>query len=195
MMLTYAKGIQFDYENFTESNVNKGDIFLSLSRINRFIGHTSKPYSVGEHTINCYKMAKKLKYNHREQLLVFIHDWTEAYVGDCVTDLKSMMPKFAEVEESVEMAICKYLGIEPPTKEEHKKVKLVDYTMMLIEMRNLTKHKWMELINDNTVVDMFYDDDFKYFEKVDEMDVICELDYIFDDLVHYNGLVINNGKN
>lgn len=195
MMLTYATGTEFDYKNFTKDNVHTNDIFLSLARINRFIGHASRPYSVGEHTINCYKMAKKLDYTNREKLLVFIHDWTEAYVGDCVTDLKSMMPMFKEVEHDVEIAICEYLGIEPPTEEENKKIKLVDYTMMLIEMRNITKHKWMERINDNTIVDMFYDEFFKEFEERDEWYVIHELNDIFKSLKISNKLVINNGKN
>lgn len=160
MMLTYTKGKEFNYLNFKKENVDFMDIIQSLPRINRFVGHTSKAYSVGEHTLNCLRMAQALGYNVREQLLVFMHDFTEAYVTDCPTPLKDLLPKFGEIEASVEKAIYEYFGVGMPTEEEYKKIKHVDYTMMLVEMKYLTQHNYEDMINENTVTKFLDGDGF-----------------------------------
>lgn len=132
----------FSYENIENNNINIEDILHSLPRINRFVGHSIRPYSVGEHTLLCYYMAKEKGYSTREQLLTFIHDFAEAYVGDCPAPLKKMLPEFRNIEEKVELEIYKYLGIKPPTKEEIQLVKSIDITMLLIEMKYLTLHEY-----------------------------------------------------
>lgn len=131
---------KFFYENIDVESIDLDDITHALSHINRYLGHTKKPFSVGEHTLLCYMLADELGYNNRELLLVLVHDFTEAYVGDCPSPLKKLLPKFSEIEENVEEAIYKKFNIEPPTEEEFVKVKQIDITALYLEMRDLTLH-------------------------------------------------------
>jgi uncharacterized protein len=160
MSLVTYQGTKFNYINPTKAMINIMDILRSLPRLNRFVGHSSRAYSVGEHTFFCLLMAEKLGYSIREQLLVFIHDFTEAYVGDCPAPLKRLIPDFSIIEGRVEEAICAYLGIEPPTEEEMIKVKRIDLTMLVLEMRDMTVHEWESFIDENTYTEILNDDDF-----------------------------------
>ncbi|AYP68286.1 hypothetical protein PQE75_gp193 [Bacillus phage vB_BcoS-136] len=159
MLVTYS-GLHFDYNNITKESINVDDIIHSLVGINRFNGHSSRPYSVGEHTFYCLLMAEKLGLSARERLLVFIHDFTEAYVGDCPAPLKHLLPTFQEIEARVETAIYEHLGIEPPTEEEYTMIKGIDLTMLVIEMKDLTLHEWVNFINEYTHIGFLKDSDF-----------------------------------
>jgi len=184
MTLKTYTGRIFDFGNINKDNVHIDDILLSLPRLNRFVGHSSRAYSVGEHTLFCYLMAKKLGYSTRETLLTFIHDFTEAYVSDCPAPLKRLLPQFEHYEAQVELAICEYLGIEPPTEEEHLKVKRIDLTILVVEMRDLTLHDYEHFLNEYTYDEMLEDDDFKLSETVMGEDSIrITLKVIFDDLM------------
>lgn len=182
-IVTYS-GTEFNYLNPTAEMINVDDILLSLPRLNRFVGHSSRAYSVGEHTFFCLMMAEKLGFTVREQLLTFIHDFTEAYVGDCPAPLKQLLPRFEEIEANVEIAICKHLGIEPPTKEEHMKVKRIDLTMLVLEMRDMTVHSWENFINEFTHIEMLNDSDFNLKNKTfNESDMRTALSLMFKTLM------------
>jgi uncharacterized protein len=185
MSLVTYKGTKFDYINPTKEMINIMDILRSLPRLNRFVGHSSRAYSVGEHTFFCLLMAQELGYSIREQLLVFIHDFTEAYVGDCPAPLKRLIPDFSIIEGRVEDAICAYLGIEPPTEEEALKVKRIDLTMLVLEMRDMTVHEWDNFIDENTYVEILNDEGFiltnPAFEN--ELDLRHALEVAYHDLM------------
>lgn len=183
MLVTYT-GNKFYYKNITKESINIDDVFRSLPRLNRFVGHSVRAYSVGEHSIYCWMMAKKLDYTVREQLLTLIHDFTEVYVGDCPAPLKRLLPEFEAIEKQVELAICDYLGIEPPTEEEHAKVKRIDLTMLVLEMRDLTVHKWEDELNDSTYEEMLSDDEFIIPKSYVGESLIAEaLEYSFENLM------------
>lgn len=162
---TYTGNI-IDFTNIDPKSIHLEDILWSLPRLNRFVGHSSRIYSVGEHTLYCYLMAQNLGYSIREQMLVFIHDFTEAYCNDCPAPLKRLIPDFEKYEKSIELAICKSLGIEPPTEEEHMKVKKIDLTMLVFEMRDLTLHEWESFLNEYTYSDLVFEGDFKLDPRV-----------------------------
>ncbi|QPK89703.1 hypothetical protein IEN91_04440 [Bacillus velezensis] len=149
-LVTYS-GIEFNHLNPTKEMINIDDIVTALHRLNRFVGHSSRAYNVAEHSFNCFRMAGLLGYSDREKFLTLIHDFTEAYVGDCPTPLKMLLPDFSAIEKKVELAIYDYLDISPPTEEEETKIKVVDLTMLAIEMRDLTHHDWREFTNDDRV--------------------------------------------
>jgi uncharacterized protein len=157
---TYTGNI-IDFTNVDPKNIHLEDILWSLPRLNRFVGHSSRTYSVGEHTLYCYLMAQNLGYSIREQMLVFIHDFTEAYCNDCPAPLKRLIPDFEKYERNIELAICKSFGIEPPTEEEHLKVKMIDLTMLVFEMRDLTLHEWESFLNDYTYSELLFESDFR----------------------------------
>lgn len=159
MLVTYTGKI-FDYKNINKDSICVDDVIHSISNLNRFVGHSSRPYSVGEHTLWCALMAHKLGYTTRQILLTLIHDFEEAYTGDCPTPLKELLPEFKEIAKKVEHAIYEHLEIEPPTEEEHALVKRVDATMLVVEMRDLTLHDFEEFIDEHTYEDIIFDKEF-----------------------------------
>ncbi len=60
MSLVTYRGTKFNYENPTPEMIDVFDILRSLPRLNRFVGHSKRAYSVGEHSLLCYQMADKL---------------------------------------------------------------------------------------------------------------------------------------
>ena len=188
MLVTYT-GKTFDYNNITNDSICVVDIIHSLTRLNRFVGHSSRTYSVGEHTFYCLLMAEKLGYNAKQKLQVFIHDFTEAYVGDCPSPLKRLLPSFSTIEANVESAILEHLGLEPLTDVEHDLVKRVDLTMLTIEMRDLTLHHHERCLDEYTYVEMLDDEDFNLNKGTFQEDELKDiLHNIFDNLIEeYRG--------
>lgn len=194
MSLVTYEGIEFDLTNPTPDMVKVSDIFRSLPRLNRFVGHSSRPYSVGEHTLYCMMMAKKLGYSVRERLLVAMHDFEEAYTGDCPAPLKKLIPNFTEISDRVADAIYKHFEVEPPTEEEHERVKRVDLTMLVIEMRDLTIHEWHTFINDHTHNSMLNNKDFDLnLRSFDEKEIRILLDMAFEELLNQYRKEQSNG--
>lgn len=173
MLVTYT-GKTFDYNNITKDSIDIEDILHSIVRINRFIGHSSRAYSVGEHTYVGLLIADKMGYTPLQKLHWLIHDFTEAYVGDCPTPLKRMLPKFEEIEYNISCAIMEHLGLEPITEEEHRMVKRIDTTMLVIEMRDLTLHDFRKYVNDEVHFDILMDDYFVLTEEVENSEEIKE---------------------
>lgn len=188
-IITYT-GKKFDYLNITPDSIDIDDIIHALPRINRFVGHSIRPYSVGEHTIYCYTMAKELGYTPRQQLVTFLHDFTEAYVGDCPSPLKKLLPFFEEIEYEVEKAIYQKLNISMPTEEEYELIKKIDLTMLVIEMRDLTLHDHEQLINSFIYQDMLNNPNFVLNKKLffKEKYIQFLLKKIFNTLMELNGL-------
>lgn len=194
MLVTYT-GRTFDYNNITKESINVLDVIHSLVGINRFNGHSSRDYSVGEHTLMCLIMAEKLGLSNREKLLVLIHDFTEAYVGDCPAPLKAHLPEFVEIEEKVELAILDYLGIKRPTDEEYKTIKRIDLTMLVIEMRDLTLHDHEKYTNENTHLQFLEDDDFALNKAIFNKENLKNCLKDLFDTVYTNYLIeVNNNE-
>ncbi|MBU0563232.1 MAG: phosphohydrolase [Gammaproteobacteria bacterium] len=94
------------------------DIAHALSQLCRFNGHTSRHYSVAQHSL---LVASIVPAEH--QLAALLHDATEAYVGDMVRPLKlgmrefyeaqSLVSLYDEVERKVWLAICEHFHLEP----------------------------------------------------------------------------------
>lgn len=172
-------GRVFDYLDINKDNINLEDIATSLPRLNRFLGHSTRTYSVGEHSLYCLAMAEKLGYSTREKLLVLVHDFAEAYVGDCPAPLKSLIPEFSAIEDKVDIALYEYMEIAPPTKEEEKKIKVIDFTMLMIEMKEFTSHDYKQMMNSDVLTQFFNDPDFylkegKFSEEYIKKEIISQ---------------------
>lgn len=182
--ITTYTGRRFHYDNINADSIHIEDVLRALPRINRFVGHSSRRYSVGEHTYIGLVMAEKLGYTPLQKLQWFIHDFTEAYVGDCNSPLKKLLPKFVEIEAQVEQAILDHLGLKPLTEEEFKLVKRIDMTMLVLEMRDLTLHTHEDFVNDYTYTDILFDDDFVISQNpVDDNDLTNILTALFNYLM------------
>lgn len=177
-------GKKFDYDNITNDSFDVEDIFRALPRLNRFVGHSERAYSVAEHSLYCWLMAVKLGYSLREQFLAFTHDFTEAYVNDCPAPLKKMIPQFEEIEKEVELGLYKFFGIKPPTEEERCKVKRIDLTMLAIEMRDLTTHNYGEYIDEHTHIEFLGDEEFIIPKKeIHEKVIRAYLQFVYGQLL------------
>ncbi len=89
------------------------DIALSLSRINRYNGHNDAPLSVAQHSVQCVDLARRDKAGRHVERYMLMHDAPEAYIGDMVRPLKSVIPQFREIEAKVWAACVKRFDIEP----------------------------------------------------------------------------------
>lgn len=181
MLFTYT-GKEIDYNNINSGDIDIDDIVPSITRINRFLGHTFRPYSVGEHTLMCYFLSRKLNLSPRMQMLVLAHDFAEAYCGDVNTDLKNLVPKFREIEDEFDQAIYSYIGIRPPAEEEQYIIDSIDLTMLVIEMRDLTMCNWWEKqreIGDYMIEDTLNDSNFS-LREYDKLSEEYIMEYLFE---------------
>lgn len=87
------------------------DISHSLAQLARFNGHTSRFYSVAQHSCLVHDyMPDDLKF------LGLMHDATEAYIGDMIRPLKYYNKFFQDVEERVWEAIRRKFKITKARK-------------------------------------------------------------------------------
>lgn len=80
-------------------------IAQALSRIPRFNGHTSVPYSVAEHCLNCITYLRFYRGITDKRILrsALMHDAAEAFIGDMSAPLKDIpeMGFFRRIEDSI----------------------------------------------------------------------------------------------
>ncbi|WP_313104939.1 phosphohydrolase [Stutzerimonas nitrititolerans] len=101
-------GRRFDLLMPKASQVTTLDIAHALANICRFNGHTSRHYSVAQHSL---LVASIVPAEH--QLAALLHDTTEAYVGDMVRPLKALLPDYSSIENGIWLAICERFNLEP----------------------------------------------------------------------------------
>lgn len=130
-----CSGKYFDLADPKPEQIDIRDIAGALSKICRFGGHCRKFYSVAEHLINCKLQAEQDGLTPQEIAAVFLHDATEAYVGDMVKPLKIMLPEYQAVEARVQGAIGQRFGVD---FEKHAAaVEKIDREMLIAERQEL----------------------------------------------------------
>ncbi|RUM45137.1 MAG: phosphohydrolase [Desulfocapsa sp.] len=72
----------------TAAQIDIRDIAKHLSRINRFSGATTHPYSVAQHSVLVCAIATEISNSPLTGLYGLIHDAHEAYVGDIPSPVK-----------------------------------------------------------------------------------------------------------
>lgn len=118
------------------------DIAHALSQINRFTGHTSKPYSVAEHSC---RVSDLLPDGFR--LAGLLHDAAEAYLGDMASPLKHH-PMFGEAYRSAENALMARIDEVFHVDTSHQLVHEADLRMLATERRDLmpeVEGEWLVL--------------------------------------------------
>jgi len=81
------------------------DIAHALSMICRFGGHTSRFYSVAEHSIRVAGQLESYEANEDYQLAGLMHDAEEAYLPDIPRPIKADMPEAKEIYRRLNQAI------------------------------------------------------------------------------------------
>lgn len=121
-----ASGLQYWPLDPRAEDVRLTDIAASLSKLCRFGGHSSRFYSVAEHSVLVSQIVP-----HEHALQALLHDATEAYVVDIPRPLKrGLGSAYADIEELNWLAICDALGVSP---EMHPCVKAADDAVLMAE--------------------------------------------------------------
>jgi hypothetical protein len=148
-------GKRFDLLDPKPEQVDLADIAHALAQVNRFTGHTRRPYSVAEHSLYVWQVVKEEHYeDHVLQAHALLHDAAEAYVGDVSAPMKVAMREvhgvgvswYDVIEYSVEHAIWKAFGLPKPTKEQRDIIKDADIRLLVTErlafMPNTGTYSW-----------------------------------------------------
>lgn len=101
-------GLLLDYLSPDAHAIHIYDIAFGLSRLPRFLGHTSgdHSYSVAQHSVWVAQRVAALNGNADTQLAALLHDASEAYMGDCPTPLKTLLgDAWRDIENSINAAI------------------------------------------------------------------------------------------
>jgi len=112
------------------------DIARSLSRIIRFNGHSDRPVTVAQHSVQCALIAKRLGHHRHMQRFMLLHDAAEAYIGDMVRPLKVDMPAFRAAEDNITKVIQTALSIVPV---DERTVRYIDNVACAWEKRDMFK--------------------------------------------------------
>ena len=132
-----ASGRRWFLLNPDPNDVAIEDIAHALSNICRFNGHSSRFYSVAQHSVLVQWEVKAKGGGYIEQMWALLHDASEAYLGDVTGPLKRtpLMAAYRDLESETMAAICYAFHIpwhEPPI------VKEADQALLAAEQAQLT---------------------------------------------------------
>lgn len=170
-MLT-ATGARVDLTLADPAQISVLDIAHSLSQLNRFTGHCSRPYSVAEHSLLvCEILQAQLGVYEPAVLLAgLLHDAHEAYTSDLSSPMKQMLgPEWAVVEARAQRQVLRRFRSLRPYLQWHRAIKAADMIALATERRDLLPPSgpaWTALadvqpadwINLNTRAGMAWDD-------------------------------------
>ena len=115
--------------NPDEGQIDIVDIAHALARLCRYTGHTSRHYSIAEHSVHvCHQLPGPLAFDG------LMHDAAEAYLGDVSAPLKSLLPDFRRIEKHMESVIARKFGLATVL---HRAVKEADLRMLFTEREQL----------------------------------------------------------
>lgn len=110
-MITHS-GILFNLLDPDPDDILIEDIAIHLSRIARWNGGTHQFYSVAEHCCRCCDAALPI-----DKLMMLLHDSEEAYWGDIITTVKSIIkkvaPEITDRMKALRIMIFEKFGITP----------------------------------------------------------------------------------
>jgi hypothetical protein len=133
---TYSK-LEFWPLDPRESEILPMDIAHALSMLCRANGHYSHFYSVAQHSIYCSLEAKARGLSKEIQLASLLHDASEAYISDITRPVKSLLPKYLEIEDQLQSFIYKCFGLTKLTEDDLRLVTEIDDAMLNLEMKVL----------------------------------------------------------
>lgn len=126
----------FDHE--PEQNWLIHEIAHSLSQINRFTGHASRPYSVAEHSLLVADLALGAKASASVQLAALLHDAHEAYTGDVSSPVKWRVGEaWSTFEYSQEVPLQNALRVRTASHSARAQITQWDLIALATERRDL----------------------------------------------------------
>ena len=133
---TYS-GEKFYFLNPEPDMIHIEDIAHALANQCRFTGHSSRFYSVAEHSIYVSNQCKN-------RMAGLLHDASEAYLTDVASPVKPHLHNYKTLEDNLMKAIATRFNFKYPFEEE---VHIADKTQLLIEAKYLIRSKGKDWIN------------------------------------------------
>lgn len=125
-------GTFFEFLDPKPEQVNINDIAHSLSMQCRFVGHSSRFYSVAEHSWHVARMLSGTPLS--VQLGGLLHDASESYITDVPSPIKRHLANYEDIEDKIQAAVFERYDLEFPM---HPAIKLADRAMLSIEAHYL----------------------------------------------------------
>lgn len=107
MITRTFSGLDMNLEAPAPAMVRMADIAHHLATINRYAGAASFPISVAQHCLIVERILGQMKAGPLIQLVGLLHDAHEAYLGDVVRPVKSLLARkpFPAGLETIEAAV------------------------------------------------------------------------------------------
>lgn len=116
-----------------------GEVAHGLALINRFTGHTKRPYSVAEHSLLVCDIVRAQGLPASAQLAALLHDAHEALVGDVGTMHKQALGiAWLELENLHAHLVRQAFGIRAASQAYRDAIKYADLRALATERRDLT---------------------------------------------------------
>jgi 5'-deoxynucleotidase YfbR-like HD superfamily hydrolase len=111
-MITTFTGRTIDPTNFKKEDIDLRDIAISMSRQNRYMGHTSNEWSVGQHSILCGMLAAHFNFSEDTQRAVVLHDIHETWLQDVSSPISKafMTLKYSEAKNKIDHVVYAFFG-------------------------------------------------------------------------------------
>lgn len=141
-LIKVSSGHYVDIINPDPNTLDIYTISSALSKICRFGGHCPKYYSVAEHCIHSTQIGISEGYDNNALKTIFMHDASEAYIGDIVRPLKANLSQYRKIEERINRAIEYAFNIK--FDKFKNEIKNIDNILLKAEKRTM----WPEDKND-----------------------------------------------
>lgn len=111
----------------------------SLSLINRYTGHTLRPYSVAEHSLLVCDIVAAAGLDCHAQMLALLHDAHECLCGDVTAPVKRALGmRWRELESTLSVAVLNAFGLRDAYRTHHRAVHHADMRALATERAHLT---------------------------------------------------------
>lgn len=136
---TYS-GVAFDVENIRPESIRIEDIAHALANQCRYNGHTTRFYSVAEHSVLVARNCRT------DRLAGLLHDAAEAYLSDIPAPIKPLIPAFGELEDRILAAVYDRFGLPPGIPAEVKRVDRAILTDERAALMRPCERDWGEMM-------------------------------------------------
>ena len=125
-------GLTVDPTHLKSDGIDVEDIAHALANLCRFGGHSSRFYSVAQHSV-----LVALSVPPADAMWGLLHDATEAYLGDVIMPLKQQLPTYRAMEHVAQLAVAERFGLP---REIPESVHTADMRMLATEARDIVRN-------------------------------------------------------
>ena len=137
-------GRKFHLEGNDTTSIYLPDICHALSHMCRFTGHTTRLYTVADHSILVGHLVNKVTEDPHIILQALMHDFPEAYLADIASPFKGLLGNYKALEESTWLRIAKKWNVQPKMFAAVKEADRVALFAEAIELQPLSQPEtWM----------------------------------------------------